>query len=89
MQLSPFLQNLAKRIIVAVDNEIVEHELILRFAYLRSIHKIYVPESGDGGSEHVRFRVHDLHSLRFSPASNRWDRLTSAASFHGSQMHFR
>jgi hypothetical protein len=37
MQLSPFLQNLAKRIIVAVDNEIVEHELILRFAYLRSL----------------------------------------------------
>ena len=52
------LQILAKRIIVGIEGEIVEHKFISPFVYLRSFpQNLFTPGSGDGGSEHVRLGV--------------------------------
>jgi hypothetical protein len=55
---STLLQIWVKRIIVGIDDEVIEHELILSFAYLRSLlQNLSFPGSRDGGSEHVRLGV--------------------------------
>jgi hypothetical protein len=45
---------LAKRIIVDIDREIIEHELNSPFVYLRFlVQALSTPGKGEGGSEHV------------------------------------
>ena len=55
---STLLQIWVKRIIVGIDGDVIEHELILSFAYLQSLlQNLSSPGSGDGSSEHVRSGV--------------------------------
>jgi hypothetical protein len=51
------LQILTRRIIVAIEGEIVEHELNLLLCILSPVRNLFTPRSGDGSSEHVRVGV--------------------------------